>query len=64
MTRDRAQRALDEAFAGHVAKLFSTLVLNVLGKEADASGAFARGLAAADEAHSIASGVVEQAFAE
>lgn len=64
MTRERAQRAVDEAFAAHVGKLFSTLVSNVVGKTADASGNFARGLAAADEAHSIASGVVDQVFAE
>lgn len=64
MTREKAQRAIDEAFAAHVGKLFSTLVSNVIGKAADASGNFARGLAAADEAHSIATGVIEQAFAE
>lgn len=64
MTRERAQRAVDDAFAGHIAKLFSVLVSNIVGKDADASGSFARGLAAADEAHSIATGVVEQAFAE
>lgn len=64
MTRERAQMAVDEAFAAHIAKIFSTLILNVVGKEADAAGKFAMGLAAADEAHSIASGIVERAFAE
>lgn len=64
MTRERAQRAVDDAFAAHVGKIFSTLVSNIVGKEADAAGAFSRGLAAADEAHSIATGVVERVFAE
>lgn len=64
MTRDRAQRAVDDAFAAHVSKIFSTLISNIVGKEPDAAGNFARGLAAADEAHSIASGIVERTFAE
>lgn len=64
MTRDRAQEAVDAAFAAHVGKIFATLIANIVGKEADAAGNFSRGLAAADEAHSIASGIVERAFAE
>lgn len=64
MTRERAQRAVDDAFAGHVQKLFSILISNVIGKEADATGAFERGLGAADEAYSIACGVVDRTFAE
>lgn len=64
MTRDRAQQAVDEAFAGHIAKLFSTLISNLVSNESGAGAAFERGLAAADDAHTIASGIVERVFAE
>ena len=64
MMKKQAQDALDTAFAVHVGKLFSVLISNVVEGEGDAGGKFSKGLAAADEAHAIASGIVEKTFVD
>lgn len=62
MTRDKAQEAVDEAFASSVRQLFDVLVSNLVTSEADAALKFHSGLAKRDEAHVMASKEVEAIF--
>lgn len=62
MTRESAQRAIDDGFADGLKRLFSVLVSNLGAGEKDALAKFQRGLANHDEAHSAASGIIEKIF--
>jgi hypothetical protein len=64
MTREKAQQAIDEAFADGLKNLFSKLVLMVETEEVDAVNRFKAGVAFHDHAHAAASAAVEAIFPE
>ena len=62
MTRDRAQKAVDDGFDEGVKNLFIGLTRSLMTGEADGIEKFARGIAFYDEAHAKASVEIERIF--
>jgi hypothetical protein len=65
MKRAQAQKAIDHAFADGLKRLFMMLETNLLDQnEKSAMARFEKGLAKFDQAHSLASSVIEKVFPE
>ncbi len=65
MKRAEAQKAIDEAFTDGLKNLFSMLERNLLQQgETTAVSEFERGVAKYDQAHTIATSVIEKVFHE
>ena len=64
MTREKATAALNNAVETHINQLFGVLVRGLVTGDGSAQKNFTNGLAAVDEAETIASQIIEKTFVE